>query len=47
VKPVRCPECETRIVHLIKEDTEKGVATFICVGCDIDFEVNYQRDYKK
>jgi transcription elongation factor Elf1 len=41
MKPIRCPKCETRVVHLIKEDAEKGIATFICVGCDIDFEVNY------
>lgn len=42
-KPIRCPKCETRILHLIKEDTEKGIVTFICIGYDIDFEINYYK----
>jgi uncharacterized protein with PIN domain len=42
MKPIRCPQCKTRIVHLVKEGVKNGIITFMCVGCDIEFDIKYQ-----
>lgn len=43
MKAIKCPQCETRIIHLVKDEyEEKKLATFTCVGCNIEFDFNYE-----
>lgn len=43
MKAIKCPQCETRVIHLVKDEyEEKKQATFTCVGCNIEFDFNYE-----
>ena len=43
MKPITCPQCETRIIHLVQEEEQRPVATFSCGGCDIEFDINHEK----
>lgn len=39
--PIVCPCCHTAVIHLKKE--EDSVATFECVGCQIEFDIRNKK----
>ena len=44
IKRIKCPVCDTAVIHQTKEESNKdgGVkVTYYCGGCNIEFEMTF------